>query len=152
MQIIGPERYSLTYTPTAFTVLCNQGTSRFSGIAVDPMPKLYIASVGGKPIYVGITKQKMQNRLSYGWKAAGKHGYHGYAWRHSGEAAELDVWGHADAIDRNERDIETVEAEVVHLIRVQGQWPAFQTEIHFYQSNEVHRRVAAEILAHYKLG
>ncbi|MBY3220871.1 hypothetical protein [Rhizobium laguerreae] len=149
MQIVGPERYSLTYTSQAFTVLCNKGTSKFSGIAVSNMPKLYIASVNGKPIYVGITKQPMQKRLQYGWKAAGEHGYHGYAWRKSGEAAEVDVWGHADAIERNVRDIETVEAEVVYLIRQQGQWPEFQTEIHFYQSTDIHRRVASEILGRY---
>ena len=51
--------------------------------------------------------------------------------------------------DRNERDIETVEAEVVYLIRKQGQWPEFQTEIHFYKSNDIHRKVAADIMAHY---
>ena len=96
MKIVGPERYALTYSPQAFTVLCNKGSSSFSGIAISDMPKLYIASMAGKPIYVGITKQRMQSRLRYGWTAAGKHGYHGYAWRHSGEAAELDVWGHAD--------------------------------------------------------
>lgn len=114
-------------------------------------PKLYIASVDGKPIYVGITKQSMQRRLQYGWKAAGTHGYYGYAWRHNGTAAELDVWEHADAEAPNERDIETVEAEIVYLIRHRcGQWPAFQTEIHFYESSEVHRTVAAQILGHYE--
>ena len=149
MKIEGPERYSLTYTPEKFTVLCKKGTTKFSGIAIDPMPKLYVASVAGKPIYVGITKQRMQTRLRYGWKASGKHGYHGYAWRHSGGEADLDVWGHADAMARNVRDIETVEAEVVYLIRQQGQWPEFQTEIHFYQSTDIHRRVAADIFGHY---
>lgn len=149
MLIVGPERYALTYTPASFTVLCEKGTSRFSGIASSPMPKLYIASIDSKPIYVGVTKQRIQKRLTFGWKAVGEQGYHGYAWRHEGEAANLDVWGHADAVDRDELDIETVEAEVVYLIRKAGQWPEFQTEIHFHPSNETHRRVAENILARF---
>ncbi|EJC70427.1 hypothetical protein Rleg5DRAFT_6235 [Rhizobium leguminosarum bv. viciae WSM1455] len=149
MLLNGPERYSLSYTSENFTVLCNKGTSKFSGLAVSKNPKLYIASVDGNPIYVGITKQRMQARLRYGWSAAGVHGYHGYAWRHSGDTAVLDVWEHADAVERSERDIETIEAEVVYLIRQHGQWPAFQTEIHFYPSNEEHRELARQILGHY---
>jgi hypothetical protein len=30
----------------------------------------------------------------------------------------------------------TIEAEVVYLIRQAGQWPLFQTEIHFHESSE----------------
>jgi hypothetical protein len=62
----------------------------------------------------------------------------------------LDVWCHVDAKERNERDIKTIEAEVVYLIRAAGQWPAFQTEIHFYPSSPKHRQLAAEILTHYR--
>ena len=151
MNIAGPGRYELAYTPEAFTVQCLQGSSRFSGIAKSLQPKLYIASIDNKPIYVGITKRSMRQRLSYGWKAAGSHGYYGYAWRHHGAYAVLDVWEHVDAEGRNEREIETVEAEVVFLIRQAGQWPAFQTEIHFYQSTEEHRRLAEEIVSRYDL-
>ncbi len=151
MNIIGPERYDLSYTATSFTVRCAKGTNKFSGIAASDMPKLYIASVDGKPIYVGMTKQRIQKRLSYGWKAAGRTGYYGYAWRHIGSAAALDVWGHTDALERNVREIETVEAEVVYLIRKAGQWPVFQTEIHFFQSTAEHRRQAAAIVSNYKL-
>ncbi|MEI4481163.1 MULTISPECIES: hypothetical protein [unclassified Phyllobacterium] len=149
MQIIGPERYALTYTPKDFAILCSNGTSQFSGIAISTMPKLYIASIAGKPVYVGITKQRLQKRLRFGWKAAGKGGYHGYKWRDFDGVADLHVWGHTDALERDVRDIETVEAEVVYLIRKKGQWPEFQTEIHFYKSSAVHRQVAADIMAHY---
>lgn len=114
-------------------------------------PKLYIASINNKPIYVGITKQSIRNRLRLGWSATGEGGYHGYAWRHGNKSASLDVWCHVDALNRNERDIETVEAEVVFLIRSAGQWPEFQTEIHFYPSLRHHRDVAAGIVAHYKI-
>lgn len=150
MEVIGPERYQLSYTPTSFTVLCGEGGRRFSGLAKSLVPKLYIASIDGNPIYVGITKRGMQQRLTYGWNAAGKSGYYGYAWRHHGAEAVLDVWAHADAVDRNEREIKTVEAEVVYLLRHRtGQWPGFQTEIHFYPSAEVHRQIAEQIVGHY---
>jgi hypothetical protein len=46
--------------------------------------------------------------------------------------------------------METVEAEVVHLLRGRyGQWPAFQTEIHFHPSTSSHRRAAREVLELY---
>ncbi|RWP57495.1 MAG: hypothetical protein E5V60_01540 [Mesorhizobium sp.] len=147
MKIVGPERYDLSYTPESFSV-----SERFSGIAKSSIPKLYIASIDGRPIYVGITKQGMQKRLAYGWKAAGRSGYYGYAWRRQGVAAVLDVWGHVDAVDRNVREIETVEAEVVYLVRlITGEWPGFQTEIHFYPSTNKHRRIAETIIGHYGL-
>jgi hypothetical protein len=151
MKIEGPDRYILTFTAENFTVLCPTGTNKFSGIATLLVPKLYIASIDQKPIYVGVTKQAIGNRLRFGWNAKGRGGYYGYAWRHENTNANLDIWCHMDSIDRNERDIETVEAEVVFLIRMAGQWPAYQTEIHFHPSLPVHRRVAAEIMAHYTL-
>jgi hypothetical protein len=92
-------------------------------LATSNLPKLYIASIDNKPIYVGITKQRIRNRLRFGWKAKGDAGYYGYAWRHGHTTAVLDVWCHINAMERNERDIETVEAEVVYLIRAAGQWP-----------------------------
>jgi len=151
MRIEGPERYQLTFTPEVFTVLCAKGTNKFYGLATSDLPKLYIASIDSKPIYVGITKQGIRDRLWRGWNAKGASGYYGYAWRHGQSPVVLDVWCHMDAVERNERDIETVEAEVVHLIRAAGQWPAFQTEIHFYPSSPRHRKVAADIMSHYRL-
>ena len=151
MKIEGPDRYQLTFTATEFVVLGANGTNQFSGMATSNLPKLYIASIDEAPIYVGLTKQSIRNRLRLGWNPRLKTGYHGYAWRHGNTAANLDVWCHVDAVNRNERDIETVEAEVVFLIRTAGQWPQFQTEIHFHPSLPVHRQVAAAIAAHYKI-
>lgn len=151
MKVEGPEMYELAFTSTQFEVLCAKGTKKFSGLATSVMPKLYIASIDGKPVYVGLTKQSIRNRLRLGWRASGQSGYHGYAWRHGNGKATLSVWCHMDAVDRNERDIEIVEAEVVFLIRSAGQWPAFQTEIHFHPSTDVHRMVAADIMAHFRL-
>src|SRR5450631_430587 len=100
MQIEGPERYELTFTPETFTALCAKGTNKFSGLSIAELPKLYIASIDDKPIYVGMTKQSIRTRLRFGWNAKGKGGYHGYAWRHGNSSAVLDVWCHIDAIDR----------------------------------------------------
>ena len=88
----------------------------------------------------------MRTRFRMGFKAKGKHGYHGYAWRHKLTAATLDIWCQEDANTKDaDYDIETVEAEVVYLARRAGQWPAGQTEIHFHPSSQKHREVAAAI-------
>ena len=151
MKIAGPERYKLSFDSNSFTAECEQGTSKFSKNATSRKPKLYIASVNGKPIYVGITKQPIRNRLRLGWNAKGLNGYQGYAWRHQFTNANLDIWSHENAPDEKPSlDIETVEAEVVFLIRSAGQWPLCQTEIHFHPSTSMHRDLAASIFAHYK--
>jgi hypothetical protein len=151
MRIQGPDRYQLNFTVNGFTVLCAKGTNKFSGFATAELPKLYVASIEGAPVYVGITKQSIRNRLRLGWNASGDSGYYGYAWRHVHESAVLDIWCHVDAFERNERDIETVEAEVVYLIRAAGQRPAFQTEIHFHPSSQRHREIAEQIMRRYKV-
>lgn len=120
-------------------------------MATNKLPKLYIVSIGGEPVYVGITKRSISGRLRGGWNATGETGYYGYRWRHGNESAVLSVWCHMDAPDRNERDIETVEAEVVFLIRSAGQWPEHQTEIHFHPSTDVHRKIAAGIMSHFQI-
>ena len=150
MKIEGPETYELSIIPKSFTVLCKNRTNRFSGLAINDRPKLYIVSVESKPIYVGLTRQAVRSRLRYGMKANGKNGYHGYAWRHDYKSVTLSIWCHVDAPERSVVDIETVEAEVVFLIRPHlGQWPASQTEIHFHPSNAEHRQVAKKIFDHF---
>ena len=62
--------------------------------------------------------------------------------------AFVDVWCHEDSTQRDCLDVETVEAEVVFLIRSAGQWPEFQTEIHFHRSEPIHREIAARIISH----
>jgi hypothetical protein len=150
MHVTGPDRYRLTFDARAFAVSCPAGTTKFSGIATSRKPKLYIVSVAGKPIYVGVTRQPIRNRLRFGWSAKGESGYYGYAWRHRITEANLDIWCHEDPpVDRAELDMETVEAEVVFLIRCGGQWPPDQTEIHFHRSSPIHREVAASIMTQY---
>ena len=63
----------------------------------------------------------------------------------------MDVWCHEDAPEQSTLDIETIEAEVVFLIRGAGQWPLHQTEIHFHPSTQLQRDMAAAIMAHYRI-
>ena len=150
MLISDPERYKLSFDSASFVVQCQKGTPKFSGIATSKKPKLYIVSVDEQPIYVGVTKQSVRNRLRLGWSANGKSGYYGYAWRHHLKEAHIDIWCHEDAPDENPAlDIETIEAEVVFLIRSAGQWPLHQTEIHFHPSTQEHRAIAARIIDRY---
>ena len=153
MIISGPERYDLSILvdgdePT-FKIRCARGTTKFSGLAVTKLPKLYVVSIDNVPIYVGATRQTMSRRLALGSKADGEGVYHGYAFRRKAAEAVLHIWAHEDAGDHKHLDIETLEAEVVFLIRQAGQWPAFQTEIHFHPSQEVHRELARRIVGAY---
>lgn len=146
-------RYTLSLAAGTFEVRCPEGTGKFSGLASSRLPKIYVASADGMPFYVGITKQPMRDRLRFGWSAKGDHGYYGYAWRDKFEKVALDVWCHVDPPNETAcRDVETIEAEVVFLIRDAGQWPLFQTEIHFHPSSEEHRKVARLIASNFKLG
>ena len=140
MEISGPEHFKLTFD-------AKKCAARFSGRANTKLPKLYVVVANGELIYVGVTRQRMQQRLYVGWNASGKNGYHGYAWRHTHTQADLYVWCHDDApADSSMKELETVEAEVVFLIRCAGQWPRGQTEIHFHPSGKEHRELAARIV------
>lgn len=145
MKLIGPMRYKLSFDAKTFRVTCPKGTAKFSGPATSKLPKLYVVSAGGGLLYVGTTKQSMRNRLRYGFTAAGRGGYYGYAWRHGTTEATLDVWCQEDARDGSMVEMETVEAEVVFLARCAGQWPPGQTEIHFHPSTQTHRDIAVAI-------
>jgi hypothetical protein len=145
MKITGPEHYRLAINSTSYKL-----AEKFSRRACSHLPKLYVLSVNGSPIYIGKTVRRMSERLRYGFKADGRNGYHGYAWRHKFSEVQLDIWYHEDAsADNAELDIETIEAEVVYLIRCAGQWPECQTEIHFHPSTKQHRDAAAAILGTY---
>ena len=146
MRITGPEKYKLSFDAKKFVVACAKGTHKFSGLATRKRPKLYVVSSAGKLIYVGITRQSVRTRFRMGFGATGENGYHGYAWRHNLTEAALDIWCHEDAPPKNsDRDMETVEAEVVFLARLSGQWQEGQTEIHFHPSSAEHREIAKKI-------
>jgi hypothetical protein len=149
MRIEGPARYQLTFKPDRVSVRDAQGDSKFSGIATLKQPKLYVISVANKPCYVGVTKQPVRNHLRLGSKAKADSKHHSYAIRSEGSPVDIDVWCHLDAVDRSDADLEAVEAELVFLIRRAGQWPKHQSVIHSRPSTWRHRKMAADIMAHY---
>ncbi len=149
MELVGPERYELKFTARAFRIYSASGEQKLSHPVQARRPKLYVVASHGRPVYVGITNQPIRSRLRLGWTADGRTGYYGYAWRHHLKAATLFVWFHPRGRGKAAiRDLETVEAEVAYLVRRQGQWPAFQTEIHFCPSRVVHRGAAKAVVAH----
>lgn len=113
-------------------------------------PKLYTLSAAGNLLYVGVSSQPMSSRLSFGFRAKGKGGYHGYKWKNLRHRLTLSIWtGEYQGNIATLRDLETVEAEVAFLCRQNsGQWPEFQHEIHFYSSLLRHREAAQEIYLH----
>jgi len=148
VNLLGPDRFQLTFDAHSVSVASISGQPHFTGRAAAPSPKLYVVSAQARPFYVGVTKQPMRNRLRLGWNADGSSGYYGYAWRHLLRKATLDIWYHqTPGASAAIRDLETVEAEIVFLIRSRfKQWPQYQTEIHFHSSKPSHRRAAATVL------
>lgn len=152
MKLRSPQVYSLELSDDGPYRLFSEGVAcKFSKPAsASKHPKLYTLACDGKLLYVGIASQSMSSRLSFGFRAGGKGGYHGYKWKTLRRRLALSVWT-ADREDRPAtlRDLETVEAEVAFLCRQQsGQWPVFQHEIHFYSSLPSHREAAEEIYSH----
>jgi hypothetical protein len=145
------QRYRLEAGTDSCSVVAPNGSHHFVAPATQRIPKLYIASRNGAPIYVGITSQSMATRLRFGFRANGKHGYHGYRWRGQSDL-DLDIWYLDDVPPATAAaELECIEAEVVFLTRQTfNQWPEFQTEIHFHSSNTFHRDVAARIFQHLK--
>ncbi len=144
----GPFTYTIEFDRENITkVTAPDGANKFSGQASRRVPKLYVIVDNGNPIYVGMTRQRIGDRLRQGFQATGSHGYSGYEWRNKISLASVDVW----VCDREDQNMmETVEAEVVFQIRSTfGQWPEHQTEIHFHPSSEVHRQEAERVFRRY---
>jgi len=147
MKISGPNTYYLAINACKINVTGPNGENHFVAPATSKKTtKLYIVSAEGMLLYVGVTSQSMSTRIRMGMTADGTHGYHGYTWGKKNHNLRLDIWYLKDSATPN-LDIETIEAETVFLYRkMSDQWPAYQTEIHFHPSSEVHRRCAAEII------
>src|SRR2546428_11242082 len=150
MTLLGPDRFDLTFHARDFKVASTSGETQSTGRSAGRTPKLYVMSAQGRPFYVGVTTQPMRARLRLGFKADGSTGHHGYKWRHSLRKATLDIWYHPrPGSDAAFRDLETIEAEAVLLLRFRlKQWPQYQTEIHFYRSKPSHRYAAAAVPNH----
>ena len=149
MPVVGPSIYQITFTPDKITqVVGLDERINFRGRDAEPGAKLYVVSDGNRPVYVGSTRQEIRKRLYRGFQASDGRGGKGYPWRHHLKQATISIW-RAEG-EEGPDWIETVEAEVVFLIRQEyGQWPEHQIEIHFHPSQDDHRRAAREIVAHY---
>lgn len=109
-------------------------------------PKLYVFASYNRLVYVGQTIQGMRTRLRQGFKADGTSGYHGYEWRKSLKQADLYIWCMTGGPEEKALALECIESEIVFLCRkVYGQWPSCQTEIHFHESTQEHRNLAAQV-------
>ena len=152
MQLNSPQNYTIRLLPDAgYELLQDREKAKFAKPAsIRGVAKLYALSNAGKLLYVGIAKQPMAERLSFGFKAKGKGGHHGYKWKHLTHEIQLIVWTASSGGNYVElREMETVEAEVAFLCRhLSGQWPEYQHEIHFYPSTNVHRAAAKRIYEH----
>ena len=152
MKLEGPVRYRIAILPEPglFEITDTNGNIKLPAQTRSSLPKLYVVTADEAPIYVGVTRQSIRSRLRFGFTAKGEHGYHGYRWRHCYNDVTLDLWCHIDPPEKDKLlDVETIEAEVVFLIRQKGQWPPYQTEIHFHPSTPDHRRTAEAIVRWY---
>ena len=145
MTLVGPETFALQLTPERCTVTYPNGARSFTGRATSGVPKLYVVTTEDGVEYVGVTRQPLSRRIRMGWTARGASGYYGYRWRHSVALATLSVWYQEGVTAKSNRELETIEAEVVYLVRAAGHWPRGQTEIHFYPSTEEHRAIARRV-------
>ncbi len=139
----------IVHEDCSYVLRCENGGRRFTGALARVGEKLYvIRSSDGTVAYVGVTKRPMATRLRNGRPTdQGQHGYHGYAWMRDPGEYWLDVW----LLERCEGGdslphLESIEAEVVFLVRQRGDWPSHQTEIHFTRPGAVHRALARQVM------
>ena len=152
MQLQGPTVFEITVTALdSYAVVNERGGNTFVAPATVRCPKLYVFADGEKLLYIGQTVQSMNARMRLGFRADGTGGYYGYRWRHTLEVAQCHVWCLVGVPPEEEAHaLECIEAEVVFGYRLKfDQWPIFQTEIHFHESNSEHRALAQEILGRF---
>ncbi|MDM1402195.1 hypothetical protein HX033_16110 [Myroides odoratimimus] len=144
-----PHRYALMLEETqsahkTMLILEDDKTIRFSPqLTKNKVPKIYVIKIKGEVVYIGYTSQSIRTRLNSGLKANGLNGYHGYKWKNEMNEIELLVFVFENVLTGiKEQDkelimfIEAIEAELVYQFRSQtGNWPKFQNEIHFNNSN-----------------
>jgi hypothetical protein len=149
MNYSGPYRHKLILAGSeenrAIAAILKDGKQvHFSSpLTKNKVPKIYVIKIDGEVVYIGFTSQSVTSRLNYGLKANGKNGYYGYQWRNKTDEVELLVFvfdklltGNKD-LDKKDREfVEAIEAELVYQFRSQnGEWPKYQNEIHFNNSD-----------------
>jgi hypothetical protein len=146
-----PQSFELALSDGWYRLSQSSLACKFSAPAtMRGVAKLYTVSSDDSLLYVGIAQQPMSARLSYGFKANGKGGYHGYKWKFLETTLRLSIWtAKLHGVYASLRVMETIEAEVAFICRhTAGQWPTHQHEIHFYPSEQWHRDAAAKIYSY----
>lgn len=109
------------------------------------LPKLYVVKSGLEIIYVGQTTRAIGRRLREGLQGQEQTRSYPYKWKHLSNVSIL-IWCFEG---RSARYVETVEGEVVFLLRIcTGKWPKYQVEIHFHNAKTDEKEVAEAILKH----
>jgi len=148
LKLEGPYTYQVSVDgDDSYSVLSAEGRRTFLAPVTTRGPKLYVFSHSSSLIYIGQTVQGMSARMRLGFKADGTGGYWGYRWRKELAEASLHIWVLNECPEEEEfYALECIESEVVYLYRSEfNQWPKFQTEIHFHESEGNHRALAREI-------
>ncbi len=149
MNLRGPYIYEVAAKgEDSYSVAGPDGATNFLAPVTAHGPKLYVFSDNGKPIYIGQTLQVMSARMLKGFKAHGESGYWGYHWRKILSKATLHIWLLEGITEKKEQQaaLERIESEFVFLYRsTYDQWPKYQTEIHFHESTNQHRKLAKMI-------
>ena len=150
MHLWGPFTYSLCFSSEELTcVYSKKGSTKFSApVTRGKSAKIYVVSDGNEPVYVGATISPIQSRLSRGFKHNPEKKRYAYKWRHLGQAT-ISIWMLClEDKSVQKEHMETIEGEVVYLFRTMScQWPKYQNEIHFHESQNDHRIWPAGLLA-----
>ena len=136
--------YRISIRERAYTVVAPNGATQFIAPSTTHCQKIYIIKARHSFLYVGKTVQSMASRFRGGFNPQNYPGYAGYKWRLEDADFSLDVWHFDTAI--NDKDVETIEAEVVFRFRMcAGYWPLGQNEIHFFELRQDHS-ITADII------
>jgi hypothetical protein len=135
--------YQLKTKDKGYDILSPDGKKTFVHPSTARGPKIYIIRLKHVFFYVGKTIQPMSQRFGFGFKPKRK-GEYGYKWRFEEQPLSVDVWHFSKKI--SDRDLETIEAEIVYRFRSHaGYWPIQQNEIHFFDFNQNHS-ITADII------
>ena len=112
-------------------------------VSNNKLSKIYVVKHRSDIVYVGTTFQAISSRLRSGLQADGKNGYYGYKWKHL-KSVDLFIF----CLFEKKLRAEAMEAEIVYLIRNKtGEWPKYQTEIHFHKAERNEKKIADLIYA-----
>ena len=147
MQEWKPIRYGITINKKQISEVIGPGKAKkFVSPVTAKGPKLYVVLHNSEPVYVGATTISAGTCIRSGFRDKYR-----YEWRKYLNYVDVDIWRLWDQIPNAPGVEETVEAEVVFLFRkTRKQWPRYQTEIHFHQSNSGHRELARRIVNYYE--